>query len=134
MVGVMFDAKASARLNDKVIIWMTTVDSSGQPQTSPVWFLWDGEEFWIYSLESARARNVEANPKVALNLDGNGEGGDIVTIEGVARIDRSAPSAKEIPAYLARYQRKMDEYEWTWDYFCSKYKVPIRIRPTRVRT
>jgi hypothetical protein len=71
---------------------------------------------------------------VALNLDGNGEGGDIVTIEGTARVDRSEAPAKDVPAYVERYQRKMNEYKWTWDYFCSKYKVPIKIRPTRVRT
>jgi PPOX class probable F420-dependent enzyme len=129
----MFDADASARLETEIILWMTTVDALGQPQSSPVWFWWDGEEFWVYSLESARVKNVQSNALVALNLDGNGEGGDIVTIEGTARIDRSAPPASEVPAYLARYQRKMDEYKWTWDYFCSTYKVPIKIRPTRAR-
>ena len=85
-------ARAIARLTDEKIIWLTTVRRNGQPQTSPVWFLFQDGEFLIYSLPgTARTANLEANPLVSLHLDGNGEGGDIVSIEGKARIDPAAP-------------------------------------------
>ena len=41
-------AAAINRLQAEVIIWLTTVASSGQPQSTPVWFLWEAGEFLIY--------------------------------------------------------------------------------------
>ncbi len=37
-------ARAESRLREEMIIWLTTVRSDGQPQSVPVWFLWDGEQ------------------------------------------------------------------------------------------
>lgn len=126
-------AHAAQRLENERIAWLTTVAGDRTPQTSPIWFLWDGDEALVYSLESARVRNIERNPRVSLNLDGNGLGGDIVIIEGDARIDRDAPSAAENRAYLAKYQPVMDDYGWTAEWFAEHYPVPIRVTPTRVR-
>ena len=37
-------ARAAERLEGELILWLTTVTPEGQPQSSPVWFLWiDGE-------------------------------------------------------------------------------------------
>ena len=37
---------------------MTTVRSDGQPQTVPVWFLWDDEGFLIYSQPNPTSRST----------------------------------------------------------------------------
>ena len=34
-------AAAAARLRTEPVIWLTTVARSGQPQSTPVWFLWE---------------------------------------------------------------------------------------------
>ena len=125
--------KAETRLRDELIIWMTTVNTKGVPQTSPVWFLYEGDGFLVYSLRSARITNIKANPAVSLNLDGNGEGGDIVIIEGVARIDLDQPPAHEVPAYTKKYAGKFKEYGWDPEQFSSDYPVPILITRTRMR-
>ena len=65
------------------MLWLTTTDSQSVPQPRPVWFLWDGDEILLYSLESPRARNIADHPRVSLNLDGNGLGGDIVITDVV---------------------------------------------------
>ena len=126
-------ARAVTRLEQDRIGWLTTVAADGTPQTSPIWFIWDGDEFLLYSLESARARNIRDRPRVSLNLDGDGRGGDIVVVEGSARIDRDAPSAAEHPAYLDKYGLVMDDNGWTPEWFAHEYPVPIRITPTRYR-
>jgi len=41
------EKRAEGRLREEQIAWMTTVRSDGQPQTVPVWFLWDDEGFLI---------------------------------------------------------------------------------------
>jgi PPOX class probable F420-dependent enzyme len=121
------------RLEQERVAWMTTVAADGTPQTSPIWFHWDGEEFVIYSLESARVRNLATNPRVSLNLDGNGLGGDILVVAGTASIDRSYPSAARNEAFLAKYRPVMDDYGWTPEYFAGEYSVPIRVTPTKYR-
>lgn len=126
-------AEAAGRLETERVAWLTTVAADGTPQTSPVWFLWEGAEFLVYSLESARVRNVTARPRVSLNLDGDGQGGAIVVVEGEATVDRSRPSAANNPSYLAKYRPVIDDYGWTPEWFAERYRVPIRIRPTRYR-
>lgn len=126
-------AHAAQRLESARVIWLTTVDRGGTPQTSPVWFLWEGDEFSIYSLDSPRVRNVNRHPEVSLNLDGNGMGGDIVVVEGQARIDHSAPSAAENVDYLAKYGPVMDDRGWSPEWFAGRYSVPIRITATKYR-
>lgn len=129
------NAQAEQRLRDELIIWLTTVSPSGQPQTSPVWFLWDGAEFLVYSLpNTVRTSNIQANPQVSLNLDGDGQGGSVVTIEGVARIDLEAPASSGIPPYSAKYRQKIAGSGWTPESFAADYPIPIRITPTRARS
>jgi len=112
---------------------MTTVASDGTPQTSPIWFLWDEGVIVLYSLESARVRNLRSRPRVSLNLDGDGAGGDIVVIEGTATIDEDLPSAAKNPKYLIKYKPVMDSNGWTPEWFAGRYSVPLRITPTKYR-
>jgi PPOX class probable F420-dependent enzyme len=127
-------ARAAQRLRDELIIWMTTVSAAGQPQSSPVWFLWDGETVLVYSRpRTGKLRNLEHNPHVGLNLDGNGRGGDVVVVEGIASIDSSAPRADAIPEYLEKYRERIAANGWTPASFAADYSEAIRITPRRAR-
>ena len=56
-------ARAQQRLRSEQIAWLTTVRADGQAQSSPVWFLWDGQTFLLYSQPGApKVRNLAANP------------------------------------------------------------------------
>ncbi len=48
-------ARAERRLRQEEIVWLTTVRSDGQPQSVPVWFLWEGETFFITSSRAGRS-------------------------------------------------------------------------------
>ena len=134
MNGSTISKRTAKRLDLESIGWMTTVNRAGTPQTSPVWFLFDGESILVYSLEGTpRTANITANPRVSFNLDGDGLGGDVVVIEGDAAIDETAPKCYDIPAYMDKYQKFIDNYGWTPEYFSERYPIPIRITPTRVR-
>ena len=99
-------AAAAARLRTEPIIWLTTVARSGQPQSTPVWFLWKAGEFLIYGLANGpKTRNIGSNPHVSLHLEGNGRGGANVIFEGTARIDPAGPRADAVPAYVEKYPR-----------------------------
>src|SRR5581483_7798609 len=96
--------RADRRLREEPIIWLTTVNGAGQPQSSPVWFLWDGRSILIYSRPNQKVQNATRHPRVSLHLNDNGRGGDIVSIEGTATIDAAAPPAHKMAAYLEKYR------------------------------
>jgi len=128
-------ARAAERLRSEPIVWLTTVRADGQAQSSPVWFLWDGEGFLLYSQPGAqKVRNLAANPKVALHLGDDGDGGDIVTVEGTAELEPGSPRADRVEGYLAKYQAAIQALGYEPGPFARTYSTAIRVRPTRVRT
>jgi PPOX class probable F420-dependent enzyme len=129
-----FGERAERRLREERIGWLTTVDRKGTPQPVPVWFHWDGDGLLLYSQpDTAKLRNIAANPRVSLHLDGNGQGGDIVVLTGDASVDRSAPPASEVPEYVEKYGGFIARNGWSPESFAADYSVPLRIRPTRLR-
>jgi PPOX class probable F420-dependent enzyme len=126
-------AHANRRLGEDLIIWLTTVSPNGQPQTSPVWFWWDGEKVLLFSMpRSPKVGNIRANPRVSLNLDGNGQGGDIVSIEGTAEVFDDEPLT-EFPAYVERYMDKLKAMGYEPEPFAHAYSAGIRVTPNRFR-
>ena len=98
-------ARALRRLQAELIGWLTTINPDGQPQASPIWFVWDGAELLLYSMTRApRNGNIEDRPLVAFNLESGPEGEDVVTAEGEARIVPDEPSAAANATFLAKYQ------------------------------
>ena len=127
-------AAADVRLRAETVIWLTTVTRSGQPQSSPVWFLWNGTEFLIYgSMHGRKTRNIAANPRVDLHLDGNGQGGGIVIFEGTARLDQEGPPAATVAGFVAKYGGLIESYGWTLEGLARDYPHVIRVTPTRAR-
>ena len=129
-----FGRRVLRRLQEEPVIWLTTVDANGVPQPRPVWFLWDGESFLIYSQpETGKVRHIKRNPQVALNFDGNGQGGDIVVFIGTARFADEAPPGDEHAAYLEKYRAGIEQLGSTPAQFARDYAVPIEVVPDRVR-
>jgi PPOX class probable F420-dependent enzyme len=127
-------AHAEARLVSEKIAWLTTVRRDGQPQSSPVWFLWRGGEIVVYSKPTTqKVRNIRANAKVAIHLRDVDEGSDIVSIEGTAEIDESYPPAAAIPEYVTKYRAMIADIKMDPDSFAKSYSVPVRIRPSKIR-
>ena len=129
-----FGKRAEQRLKEERIIWLTTVSVSGMPQPRPVWFLWDGSSFLIYSRPNTfKEKHIQNNPNVALHLDGNRMGGDIVVLTGKAEIAKDAPPANEVAAYVKKNQNGMDNLNMTPEVFGATYSIPIRVRPLALR-
>ena len=127
-------ARALERLATDKIGWLTTVNPDGVPQSSPIWFLWADGELRIYSHRRApRNGNIADRPGVSFNLNTDATGDEVVTMEGVARIDPAGGPASDDPAYVAKYREKVDAYGWTFAWFDGEYPVVVRITPTRWR-
>lgn len=130
--GSSSDAHALERLRTDRIAWLTTVTPDGQPQTFPIWFLWEDGGALIYSDRRARRNaNIATNPRVSLHLDDDGNGGDIVIVEGEARVDATTPPVTANAAYLAKYGDWITDQLTSAEEMATIYSVPLRIRPTR---
>jgi PPOX class probable F420-dependent enzyme len=126
-------AHAIGRLRDEKIGWLTTVTPDGQPQSTPVWFLWLDGEILVYGDHRARRnRNLEANPRATFHLDTNDGGGDVIVIEGQTRIDPDYPQVPDNPAYLAKYGAWIDQWLNGPSAMAAVYSMPILLTPTRV--
>src|SRR5215467_5059297 len=121
-----FGERVIRRLREDRLIWLTTVDAKGTPQPTPVWFLWDETNltFLIYSLTGAkRHEHLQQNPRVALNFDGNGKGGDIIVITGEAYVSNDDPPADQLPIYTEKYREFIARGFKTPEAFAAKYAV-----------
>jgi PPOX class probable F420-dependent enzyme len=128
-----FGQRAERRLNTDTVGWLTTVRRDGTPLPTPIWFLWDGQSLLIYSQPNAqKLRNIANNPRVAVNLNGDAHGGDIIVVTGTARIDESAPPADQNPPYVAKYTAGIAQINMTPETMARTYSTAIRITPDRI--
>lgn len=128
-----FGARATRRLREEIIGWLTTVTPKGAPRPIPVWFLWDGDRsILLYSRPDRRKlRNIEANENVSLHLDSDKVDADIVISWGTIRVSDDPP-ANEVPAYVDKYAGPIARLGWTPESFAQDFSVPLRIDVTRI--
>jgi PPOX class probable F420-dependent enzyme len=123
--------RADRRLREEKIAWLTTVRSDGQPQSVPVWFLWDGERFLLYSQpDRQKLNNIGGNPRVGLHLNSNDRGGDVVRAEGKAGILDDFPPAGEVGEYVEKYRESIARIGLEPESFARAYSVALRVTPT----
>jgi PPOX class probable F420-dependent enzyme len=129
-----FGRRVERRLKEERIIWLTTVDRHGTPQPRPVWFWWDGQSFLIYSQpDTHKLKHIERNPQVALNLDGDGQGGDIIVFTGEAELAGDAPPANQVAEYVEKYQAGFTRIKMTAEQFAQSFSVALRVTPANIR-
>jgi PPOX class probable F420-dependent enzyme len=127
----------AARLAAAPLGWLTTVRADGQPQSSYIWFHWDGHDLLVFSEPAAaKVRNLAVHPLVSFHLDGDASaGGGVLTIEGRAEVLSGEPDADRIQAYLAKYGESIRTgLNTTPERMREQFSATILIVPTRVRS
>ncbi len=128
-----FGAHVVERLHKENVAWLTTVGSDLAPQPRPVWFVWEDGTFLIYSQpNAAKIRHIQEHPRVALNLNSDENGDDIVVFIGKAEIVETAPSPTRNKAYLDKYGEALKGMEMS-DEELASYSTAIRVTPTGMR-
>jgi PPOX class probable F420-dependent enzyme len=129
-----FGERVRRRLREDLVIWLTTVGSDLTPQPNPVWFLWESDGLLVYNRSMAhRLRHVRGRPRVSLNFDSDGRGGDIVVMTGSGAVADGDPAPHEHAAYVAKYGAMMTRVSGTLEEFSRQYPVLLRVRGLRVR-
>lgn len=124
MITTPLDPKVRHRLTTESNIWLATVRPNGAPHLAPIWFVWvEGKVYVCTSVDSVKARNLQANPSVSLALE---NGNAPVVLEGRACFTsiESVP-----PAVIEAFQRKYD-----WNIVTdTTYNQVIEIEPMKIR-
>jgi len=132
--ATQFGARVRNRLRDEQVIWFTAVADDGTPQPNPVWFVWQDDALLVYNKRGARRLDyVRERPRVALHLNGDQRGGDIIVFTGIAEVPDDAPPPHAVPAYLDKYRRSMTGVSGSPEAFSEAYPTAVRVRPMRVR-
>jgi PPOX class probable F420-dependent enzyme len=128
-----FGQRAKRRLREEIIAWLTTISPQGAPQPVPVWFLWDGADSILLYTQPGKPklRNIDANPRVSLNLDSDTVDADVVVCWGEARVSDDPP-ADQVPEYVDKYAERIAALGWTPESFAADYSVPLRIELSRI--
>ena len=124
--------RATKRLKDEYVVWLTTVSSNGTPQPNPVWFYWDGETLLMYSQPSAhKVKNIARNPRVSVNFQANDAGEDIIVLTGTASLLKNPP--QHDPRYLQKYRDLIPKIGLTPQSLAASYSVLITVTPNKLR-
>jgi PPOX class probable F420-dependent enzyme len=124
---------ALARLAAEEIVWLTTVRTDGQPQSSPVWFVWqDGSIYVASEPRAAKVANIGRHPQVAVHLEGAGPGELVVSIEGTATAADGLPDDVAL-AYRRKYEVGVTRLGMTGHAYLERFSTGIAIVPLRWR-
>ncbi len=126
-------ARALRRLKEEEAIWITVVDSTLTPRSTPVWFLWDGETILIYSEPTSfKVRRIEANPRVNLHFNADEQGHDVVVLTGDARIEKGTMLPSSVPAYGEKYREAIARLGTDLAQLSATYSAAIIVTPDRL--
>jgi PPOX class probable F420-dependent enzyme len=124
---------AEAGLRGAEVLWLTTVAASGQPQSSPVWFHWDGVDVLVLSRPDApKVANIARHPAVSLHLNGGEAGTLVVSIEATAGVERDLDDARR-QAYAQKYRAGFGRLGVDAGSYFTEFSTAIVARPQRVR-
>jgi PPOX class probable F420-dependent enzyme len=114
------------------VVWLSSVRPDGGPHVVPLWFLWDGDSFLVFSKPDAqKVRNLRSNPRAMVAIGEPGLEFDVELIEAVAEVVPT-PTRDVLPSAFARkYGERVARGGLTCDRYADVYSQPIRLRPTR---
>jgi len=133
-MDLAMDVRLLDKLQTETMLWLTTVRRDGMPLPTPVWFLWDGEQFVLFSEpEALKIRNLRHNAQAALNFNTDATGEVFAVFLGQATLDSPPATAAERAAYAEKYRAGMKMIGVTPEEHAQRWSATIRIVPTHIR-
>lgn len=136
MPASLFDSSSSQRLAHNDFGWITTVRHDGQPQSSYVWFHFNGTDIYVISEpQSGKVRNIAGHDRVSFHLDGDGTIGDgVLTVDGTATLAPVTEDPARLSDYMTKYANRIrDGLESTPQRYAATFSIAVRITPKSIR-
>jgi PPOX class probable F420-dependent enzyme len=118
-------AKHAGILDTKALALVATIDKHGGPQTSAVWFGWDGLALTFSTTRvRAKCRNIERDPRISVLVIDPDDPYRYLEMRGRATV-RDDPEGALIEEMSQRYEGK----SWNGS---SEGRVIVSLEPTKV--
>lgn len=102
--GTSVSDDINKRLSTARYAWLTTVDRSGIPVPTLVWFRFDGKSVTVYSPPRAsRITHIFEHPQVSLHLESDGTGSRLIVAGGHAAVTAEGMDPREDREFWAKY-------------------------------
>lgn len=109
---------------------VATIQPDGTPQLTPNWYLWDGTDFWVSTLDwTVKVRNLRRDPRATLCIDSGVRRGDYVQVFGTTEIVEGDVREGTL-ALIRKYEPDEDTAIAHWEGI-KEDRVLLRITPTR---
>ncbi|MDA8296914.1 MAG: PPOX class F420-dependent oxidoreductase [Actinomycetota bacterium] len=130
MPGVIPDSHADI-LKKKGFAHMATVGPRGEPQSSPVWYEWDGEHLLLSQTTGRQKyKNLQHEPRLAVSITDPDNPYRYLEIRGRVASIEDDPNNGLINA-LAKKYIDQDEYPWHQP---GDHRVVVKLVPEHTTT
>ena len=123
------DLKVEQLFQQKNLIFISTINSDGSPQLTPVWGDYDGEHVLVNTAEGRlKHKNVLRDPRVAISVVDHSNPLNMTTIKG--KVIEIIPDYDYIHANkLTKQYMGLDEYPFKRD---DEKRIIFKIKPMKI--
>jgi len=123
------DLKVEQLFQQKNLIFISTINSDGSPQLTPVWGDYDGEHVLVNTAEGRlKHKNVLRDPRVAISVVDHSNPLNMTTIKG--KVIEIIPDYDYVHANkLTKQYIGIDEYPFKRD---GEKRIIFKIKPVKI--
>ena len=105
----------------------------GGPQLTPVWFIWDGEAFWLsIRTHSAKYRYMQRDQDISVLVDEPSSARYVLAYGRAAFLHENLRVHPVLRSMLEKYNVSNEEMEEGLDELSRPERVLVRLRPEKV--
>jgi PPOX class probable F420-dependent enzyme len=117
-------------LNERPHAIVATIMKDGRPQLTPNWFWWDGERFWVSTLDwTVKVKNAKRDPRITLCIDGPGRRTNYVQVFGTAEVVEGDVRERTLDL-IRKYETEEADAQAHWEGI-KEDRVLIVVTPER---
>ena len=123
------DLKVEQLFQQKNLIFISTINSDGSPQLTPVWGDYDGEHVLVNTAEGRlKHKNILRDPRVAISVVDHNNPLNMTTIKG--KVIEIIPDYNYVHANkLTKQYMGIDEYPFKRD---GEKRIIFKIKPMKI--
>ena len=131
MTKTTLSDKARAFLAERRFAVLATINPSGTPQLTTMWYELQGDEIMMNTkVGRTKEQNLRRDQRISICVE---DGYHYVTLSGTARLDDDQPTAQaDIKHLAARYHNPQKAEQMSREQFSKEQRMTLRMKIERV--